>query len=178
MKKTILAAGVLTALGAGPGLAQEFEFTLHHFLGPEAPAHREMLEPWARQVEENSGGRVAIEIYPSMTLGGRPPELVQQVRDGVVDMVWTLNGYTPGLFPAHRGLRASDRLQERHLAPRTSPWRRCSTTISPTTTSGLEVMFLHVHAGQAHPHDRDRGPRARGPAGHGDADSRPAPAPG
>jgi TRAP-type C4-dicarboxylate transport system substrate-binding protein len=34
-----------------------------------------------------------------MTLGGTPPELVQQARDGVVDLVWTVNGYTPGQFP-------------------------------------------------------------------------------
>src|SRR3546814_12145468 len=58
-----------------------------------------MLEPWARQVEENAAGRVKIEIYPAMTLGGRPQELVQQVRDGVVDIIWTVNGYTPGIFP-------------------------------------------------------------------------------
>ena len=78
----------------------KFEFKLHHLLSAKSPAHVNMLEPWARKVEANSGGRVHIEIYPAMTLGGKPPELVQQARDGVVDIVWTVNGYTPGLFPA------------------------------------------------------------------------------
>ena len=95
--RTALAA--IAVLAGSAVSAQEHVFKLHHFLGATAPAQTQMLEPWARQVEENSGGAVKIEIYPSMTLGGRPPELINQVRDGVVDLVWTVNGYTPGLFP-------------------------------------------------------------------------------
>ena len=34
-----------------------------------------------------------------MQLGGRPADLYGQARDGVVDIVWTLPGYTPGRFP-------------------------------------------------------------------------------
>lgn len=34
-----------------------------------------------------------------MSLGGRPPELMDQARDGVVDMIMTVVGYTPGRFP-------------------------------------------------------------------------------
>jgi TRAP-type C4-dicarboxylate transport system substrate-binding protein len=50
-------------------------------------------------VEEQSNGRIKVEIYPSMQLGGKPPQLFDQVRDGVVDVVWTVAGYTPGRFP-------------------------------------------------------------------------------
>jgi TRAP-type C4-dicarboxylate transport system substrate-binding protein len=79
--------------------AAEFELKLHHPLPAVAPAHQRMLVPWARKVEQDSGGRLAINVYPSMQLGGQPPQLVDQVRDGVVDIVWTLAGYTPGRFP-------------------------------------------------------------------------------
>jgi len=34
-----------------------------------------------------------------MALGGTPPELMDQVMDGVADIIWTVNGYTPGRFP-------------------------------------------------------------------------------
>ena len=39
--------------------AQEPEVTLklHHFLGPKAPAHSKMLEPWAEAHQDDSGGR-------------------------------------------------------------------------------------------------------------------------
>ena len=35
-----------------------------------------------------------------MQLGGTPPQLFEQVRDGLADVVWTLPGYTAGRFPS------------------------------------------------------------------------------
>ena len=101
MKRIISAvAGLATAtMLAATAQAQEVTLTLHHLLGPKAPAQTKMLEPWAKSVEEASGGRIKIEIFPSMSLGGKPPELYRQARDGVVDIVWTVLGYTPGVFP-------------------------------------------------------------------------------
>jgi len=34
-----------------------------------------------------------------MQLGGTPAQLVDQVKDGVADVIWTLSGYTAGRFP-------------------------------------------------------------------------------
>jgi TRAP-type C4-dicarboxylate transport system substrate-binding protein len=42
---------------------------------------------------------VSIEIFPAMTLGGKPPQLPRQARDGVVDLVWIVNTYAAGAFP-------------------------------------------------------------------------------
>ena len=58
-----------------------------------------VLEPWAQKVTAESGGRIAFEHYPSMQLGGKPPALYDQAKDGVVDLIWTVLGYTPGRFP-------------------------------------------------------------------------------
>ena len=69
-----------TCWRASAASAQEYTFKLHHLLSPKAPAHTRMLQPWAEQVMENAGGAVKIEIFPSMSLGGRPPELINQVR--------------------------------------------------------------------------------------------------
>ncbi len=79
--------------------AAEVTLTLSHFLSPKAPAHSKFLAPWAKKIERESKGRIKIEIFPSMTLGGKPPELYRQLRDGAADIVWTVTGYTPGVFP-------------------------------------------------------------------------------
>jgi TRAP-type C4-dicarboxylate transport system substrate-binding protein len=79
--------------------AQAVTLRLHHFLPPVSNAHAKLLAPWARKVDEESQGRLKIEIFPSMQLGGTPPQLFDQARDGVVDIVWTLPGSTPGRFP-------------------------------------------------------------------------------
>jgi len=95
-----LAAGLfLGPLLIGAAQAQEVTLRVHHFLPPPSTTHKDFIEPWARKVEAESGGRIKIEIYPSMQLGGKPPALYDQVRDGVVDIVWTLPGYTAGRFP-------------------------------------------------------------------------------
>jgi TRAP-type C4-dicarboxylate transport system substrate-binding protein len=72
---------------------------MHHFLPPVSNGHAKLLAPWARRVEEESQGKLKIDIFPSMQLGGTPPQLFDQARDGVVDIVWTLPGNTPGRFP-------------------------------------------------------------------------------
>lgn len=79
--------------------SQEVTLTLSHFMSPKAPAHVKFLEPWVKKIEDESKGRIKVEIFPSMSLGGKPPELYRQLRDGAADMVLTITGYTPGVFP-------------------------------------------------------------------------------
>ncbi|WP_221794026.1 TRAP transporter substrate-binding protein [Oceanobacter mangrovi] len=92
-----IAAGSLSAAGANA--AAEYTFKLHHFLPPMSMAHRDFLAPWAEKIKKESNGRIDIEVYPAMQLGGKPPQLFDQVRKGVVDISWTVAGYTPGRFP-------------------------------------------------------------------------------
>jgi TRAP-type C4-dicarboxylate transport system substrate-binding protein len=81
-------------------LAQEVTLRLHHFLPPQANVPAHVLDPWADKVEADSGGRIKIERYPAMQLGGTPPQLIDQAQEGTVDIVWTLPGNTPGRFPS------------------------------------------------------------------------------
>ncbi|WP_340110349.1 TRAP transporter substrate-binding protein [Pikeienuella sp. HZG-20] len=145
---TAAAAAAFALLGAAGASAEDYTFKLHHFLGAKAPAQTGMIEPWARQVEENSGGRVKIEIYPAMTLGGRPPELINQVRDGVVDLVWTVNGYTPGLFPRTEVVELPLVYVNDPAATNLALYDMFEDDLRQDY-AGVEVMFLHVHAGQA-----------------------------
>ena len=90
-----------------------------------------------------------INIAPGMSLGGKPSDLVKQAREGkFVHLIWTINGYSGkeclrsevfelpfvctndpvAANPAMREMFESD-LKEDY--------------------QGLEVMFLHVHQGQA-----------------------------
>ena len=145
---TTAALAAALALAAGGAWAQDHVFKLHHFLGAKAPAQTDMLEPWAKAVEENSGGQVKIEIYPSMTLGGRPPELINQVRDGVVDLVWTVNGYTPGLFPRTEVFELPFVFRNDPAAANLAMFDMYDEYLADEY-KGVEPMFLHVHAGQA-----------------------------
>jgi TRAP-type C4-dicarboxylate transport system substrate-binding protein len=94
-----LAGAAVAALTATGAVAQEVTLRLQHFLAAQAVVPAQILDVWADDVEAASGGRITIERYPAMQLGGAPPELIDQATDGVVDLVWTVVGYTPGRFP-------------------------------------------------------------------------------
>ncbi len=128
--------------------APEFTLKLHHFLGPKAPAQVMMMEPFAERIAKDSDGRVKIDIYPAMSLGGHPPQLFRQVVDGVVDMVWTLNGYTAGLFPRSEVFELPD-IFNGDVAATNLAMRDMFDQYLAEEYKDVHVLWLHVHAGQA-----------------------------
>ena len=100
--KGAVAAALISGVAAfqAPAVqAQEVTLKLHQFLPAQANVPKFVLEPWMQSVMDASGGKMKIEMYSAMALGGKPPELIDQVKDGVVDIAWTVVGYTPGRFP-------------------------------------------------------------------------------
>ncbi|HCO55866.1 MAG TPA: C4-dicarboxylate ABC transporter [Pelagibacterium sp.] len=97
--RTLFAAALCGAAFISSAPAQEYTFRLHQFLPMTDSVPREGLIPWAETIEDQSDGRIKIEYYPSMILGGAPANLFDQAQDGVVDLIWTVLGYTPGRFP-------------------------------------------------------------------------------
>ena len=93
--------GALAAVGAAGRAAAQQTVTLrlHQMLPPQATIPARAIVPWAQKVEAESGGRIKVQIFNAMQLGGAPPQLFDQARDGVVDLTWTVLGYTPGRFP-------------------------------------------------------------------------------
>ncbi|TDQ43559.1 TRAP transporter substrate-binding protein [Tepidicella xavieri] len=101
-RRTLLKSGAAVALGAPAlvGLAQQtVTLKFHTFMSPTSNVWLNMHRAWMEKVERDSGGRIKFEAYPAMQLGGSPVQLFDQAKDGVVDVVWTLPGNTPGRFP-------------------------------------------------------------------------------
>ena len=96
--KTLLAT-VISATATGGALAADVTLRFHQFLPPQATIPSKAITPWAAKVEKESGGRIKIQRFDAMALGGKPPELFDQAKDGVADIVWTVLGYSPGRFP-------------------------------------------------------------------------------
>jgi TRAP-type transport system periplasmic protein len=93
-----LAGAAVLALSAN-AQAQTTTLRFHQMLPPQAVIPAQAIKPWAEKVENESGGRIKVQLFPSMQLGGKPPELFDQAKDGVADVIWTVLGYTPGRFP-------------------------------------------------------------------------------
>ena len=96
---TSVLGAITLAFGMQPGHAADVTLRLHQFLPQQSAVPNKGLLPWAQKVEKESGGRIKVQQFASMQLGGKPPDLFDQAKDGVVDIVWTVLGYTPGRFP-------------------------------------------------------------------------------
>jgi TRAP-type C4-dicarboxylate transport system substrate-binding protein len=83
----------------GAALAQNVTLRFHQMLPAQATIPAKAIVPWAKKVEAESGGRIKVQIFNTMQLGGTPPQLFDQAKDGVDDLTWTVLGYTPGRFP-------------------------------------------------------------------------------
>ncbi len=100
-RRTFLKTALATTAAAGlpwEAMAQE-EIKLHSFVPPTHVIWTDVLTPWAAEVAKRSNNKLIVRLFPSMQLGGKPPELYRQTVQGVVDAAFTLPGYTSNDFP-------------------------------------------------------------------------------
>ncbi len=135
---------VASAFSAAEALAQDVTLKLHQFLPPQANVPKLILDVWADNVEKDSGGRIKVERYPSMQLGGRPPELIDQAIDGVADVVWTVVGYTPGRFPRTEVFELPFMMTNASAASR-AYWEMFETHMKETEFADVHILGTWVH---------------------------------
>ena len=90
--------GLALAMACAPVFAEPVVLKVAHFLPPSSNAHQHIIVPWCEKLEKDSGGELKCQIYPAMQLGGTPPQLFDQARDGVADIVWTVPTYSAGRY--------------------------------------------------------------------------------
>ena len=146
-KSAILLASSLILTGSLFAKAKVEVLTVHHFLSPKAPAHTKLLMPWAKKIEEMSKGRIKIELFPSMSMGGKPNELYKQARNGSADIVWTVAGYTPGVFPRTEVYELPTVHRGSSLA--TSIAIRENFDLIKDDFKKIKPLLIHTHAGNA-----------------------------
>jgi len=139
----VLASGI--ALGPKPAVSQEVTLRVHSFLPPVANPMKHWVTPWAQKIEKESNGRIKVQVFPSMQLGGKAEQLLSQVRDGVVDVAWTLPGFTPGVMPKieifelpflHRSTNATVRSLQEYVP------KYMQKDFEP-----YHILLVHSHAG-------------------------------
>ena len=101
-RRNVLRGAAAAVLGA-PALAafaQEAHiFRFHTFMTANSDTWALLCKPWMDKVTAESKGRIRFEGYTAMQLGGAPGQLYDQVKDGTVDVTWTLPALSPGRFP-------------------------------------------------------------------------------
>lgn len=133
-----LASAAITSM-AQPTVTLKF----HTFMAPQSGVWLNMHKPWMAKVEKESGGRIKFEAYPAMQLGGTPVQLFDQVKDGVVDVVWTLPGNTAGRFPRVEVFELPFMMTNAEATSR-AYWEYVQTQ-APDEFKDVQLLALHVH---------------------------------
>jgi TRAP-type C4-dicarboxylate transport system substrate-binding protein len=151
-------AALATGFGATSALAQEVTLRLHQFLPPQANVPKLVLDVWADNVEEASEGRIKVERYGSMQLGGTPPELMDQAIDGVADIVWTVVGYTPGRYPSTEVFELPFMVTDARAAS-SAYWQMFEKHMKDTEFQDVHILGTWVHGpGLIHANKEVRAP--------------------
>ncbi|MBW4961745.1 TRAP transporter substrate-binding protein [Sulfitobacter sp. CW3] len=147
MRRTIMgaaAAALAVGMSATGALAQDVTLRMHQFLPPQANVPKQVLDVWADKVQADSGDRIKVERYPSMQLGGKPPELMDQAIDGVADIVWTVVGYTPGRYPSTEVFELPFMVTDARAAS-SAYWQMFDKHMKDTEFKDVHILGTWVH---------------------------------
>jgi TRAP-type C4-dicarboxylate transport system substrate-binding protein len=117
--------------GSEAAWAEAFELKVSHFL-PLNHTFQKELTRWGDELENASGGRLKLKLYPASQLGP-PQRQFDIVRSGVADIAIGLTGSTPGRYPM------TEIVSEAFVAPRACPGEVASG--SPTGTCANTTIY-------------------------------------
>lgn len=138
-------AFVATAAFSVGSYAQEVTLKVHHFLPPPSTAQAKFIQPWCDKLAKESAGKLKCQIFPSMQAGGSPPQLYDQAKDGVVDIVWTLPGYTAGRFPASEVFELPFMIHSAEGASQALWDYAVQNKLFETEFKDVKVLAMHTH---------------------------------
>lgn len=147
---------IAAALGlavAAPAPAAEVDLNFAHFMPTGSWQHQQFFTAWERAVEEQSGGRIDVTIFPAQTLG-KAPQGYDNARTGVADIAWTVQGYTAGRFPLSHIVELPG-LFDTAAVGSCAFQKLYDSGALDEEYADTHVLFVHTH-GPGHLHTRER----------------------
>jgi TRAP-type C4-dicarboxylate transport system substrate-binding protein len=96
MRDAIRWAGGIVALAAAAPLGAQITLNASSWVPPTHPITATMLVPLCQDIEKATAGRVKCNVLPKAPVGAI--QTFDGVRDGLIDLSFTVHGYTPGRF--------------------------------------------------------------------------------
>jgi len=95
MKKSLISLSIAALAGLGGAAQAQTVLTASTWLPPAHPATLAQKE-WCDMLTANTQGRVKCNLLPRAV--SAPPGTFDAVKNGLADISYTVNGYTPGRF--------------------------------------------------------------------------------
>ena len=140
----VAASGLVMAVTfAATASAQEVKLRYSNWLPPTYFVMTEILQPWMKDIERVTEGRVTFDILPKVV--GTVPGQYDVVRDGLADVAMLTPSLQPNRFPLISGMELPF-LGDSALTRSPASWRAYEKYLIPT---GIfpEVVVLGLFAG-------------------------------
>ncbi len=144
MHQSFAAAFAATLALSTPLAAQEVTLRFQHFVSPASANPTYFMQPWVDAIEAQSDGRIKVELYPFMQLGGSATSQYDLIRDGAIDGGWVIPSYEPGRFPE------AEALELPFMTPKSG--EEASDAAWHYTEAHLMDDFADIHLIAAHMH--------------------------
>lgn len=150
-KRILLSCAAVVALQSSALSAESLRFA--HFMPTGSWQHSELFEGWRAAVEKDSAEAVNVTIFPSQTLG-KAVAGYDNAKNGIADVIWTVQGYTAGRFPLSQLVELPGLFETAEVG---------SCAFQTLYDSGAldeeyketHVLFVHTH-GLGHLHTKDK----------------------
>lgn len=100
MKISKILGGLTVAVSTTFGVATYAEeLTVATFIPPQHHVNSNLFKWFGEEIDRRSGGTLTMQLFPAGQLGAGPVQQYKRVVEGVADITFGLQAYTPTLFP-------------------------------------------------------------------------------
>lgn len=92
------AAAVALTAAFAPAVQAE-ELSVANFVPPQHHTNSVLFKWFGEELEKRSGGSLTLKVYPAGQLGAGPVQQYKRAVEGVADITFGLQAYTPAIFP-------------------------------------------------------------------------------
>lgn len=97
--KTLLSLAAAAAMTATAPRVMAEELSVATFIPPQHHINSFYFDWLGKELKERSGGSLTIKVYPAGQLGAGPVQQYKRVVEGVADIAFGLQTYSPTIFP-------------------------------------------------------------------------------
>lgn len=122
---------------------KKIELTFSHFLGPDSFFQIDLIEPWARRIEEESEGRIRVKIVNNTSPFGHVTEQAGNVAAGKVDIALGIRGAEGARFPGTSVAEVPMAVRDATSGSR-ALWRLYKQGLIAQEYAGFKVLAIFV----------------------------------
>ena len=134
----------MTGLIAPAAAQQPITLKLSHFLGPTSFFELDFAQPWAKELEAKTGGKVKVEVYNGTSPFGDVTKQASQAKDGTIDIALGLRGAEGDRFPRSSIIELPFLVHDAVNGSR-ALWRLCQDGTLGSEYQDYKVLALFVH---------------------------------